>query len=148
MFHGHGLWPAVFSVNVNGFAAVIMALLHVAILAFSAHEQDVRKRAALFTLAHYYKLRSNRQNASIRRAKRMRVVQQILCWFIRQTFLMALTKMLLLYSITCAHYAMISILLTLMDLFGCRSRWVSLGLVAGSWRRTQKSSKLESSRAQ
>ena len=84
MFHGHGLRPAVFLVNVNGFAAVIMASLHVAILALSAHEQDVRKRAALFTLAHYYKSRSNRQNASIRRAKRMRVVQQILFWFIRR----------------------------------------------------------------
>ena len=68
----------------HGFAVVIMASLSVAILALSAHEQDVRKRAALFTLAHYYKSRSNRQNASIRRAKRMRVVQQILFWFIRR----------------------------------------------------------------
>ena len=31
-----------------------MASLSVAILALSAHEQDVRKRAALLTLAHYY----------------------------------------------------------------------------------------------
>ena len=33
-------------------------------------------------------------------------------------------------------------------LFGCRARWVSLGLEAGSWRRIQKSSRSESSRAQ
>ena len=58
-------------VKVNGFAVATMASLYVAILALSAHEQDIRKRAALFTLAHYYKLRSNRQYASIRRATRL-----------------------------------------------------------------------------
>ena len=62
----------------------VMASLHTAVLALSIHEQDVQKSSALFTLAHYYKLRSNRQSASIRRVKRIRVVQQLLCWFIRR----------------------------------------------------------------
>jgi hypothetical protein len=35
---------------------IVMASLHMAILALSIHEQDVQKRSALFTLAHYYKL--------------------------------------------------------------------------------------------
>ena len=43
----------------------------------------VRKRAAMSMLAHYEKLRSSWQSASIRIAK-IRVVQQILCWFIRR----------------------------------------------------------------
>ena len=35
-----------------------------------------------------------------------------------------------------------------LEMLGCRAHWVSLRLQVGSWRRTQKSSKLESSRAQ
>jgi hypothetical protein len=35
-------------------------------------------------LAHFYKLRSSRRSASIRRVKRIRAVQQIICWFIRR----------------------------------------------------------------
>ena len=59
-----------------------MASLHFAILAVSVQKRDVQKRAALCMLDHYNKISSNRRSASIRRAKRTKVVQQIL--FIRR----------------------------------------------------------------
>ncbi len=57
-----------------------MASLHVTLLALSIHERDARKRATRYMLDHYYISWSSRQSDSIRRAKRKRVVQQILLY--------------------------------------------------------------------